>query len=95
MLEKERSKLSELRRAHYHLAGASEGWEEVSRCQVSDEGETRASPFLGCSPVPQKLKGRRKAVGKCKASRTSLDKCMQCLFSRMIPPILQLNWKKS
>ncbi|XP_065830559.1 huntingtin-interacting protein 1-like [Oscarella lobularis] len=28
MLEKERSKLSELRRAHYHLAGASEGWEE-------------------------------------------------------------------
>ncbi|XP_062502731.1 huntingtin-interacting protein 1-like [Corticium candelabrum] len=28
LLEKERNRLAELRRMHYHLAGASEGWEE-------------------------------------------------------------------
>ena len=28
-LEMERTRLAELRKAHYHLAGASEGWEEV------------------------------------------------------------------
>ena len=28
-LEKERKKLGDLRKAHYQLAGASEGWEEV------------------------------------------------------------------
>ena len=30
-LEMERTRLAELRKVHYHLAGASEGWEEVSR----------------------------------------------------------------
>ena len=30
-LEMERTRLAELRKIHYHLAGASEGWEEVSR----------------------------------------------------------------
>ena len=30
LLEKERNRLAELRRMHYHLAGASEGWEEVN-----------------------------------------------------------------
>ena len=29
-LEMERTRLAELRKVHYHLAGASEGWEEVS-----------------------------------------------------------------
>ena len=29
-LEMERTRLAELRKIHYHLAGASEGWEEVS-----------------------------------------------------------------
>ena len=29
-LEMERTRLAELRKLHYHLAGASEGWEEVS-----------------------------------------------------------------
>lgn len=29
-LEKERKRLGDLRRTHYQLAGASEGWEEVS-----------------------------------------------------------------
>ena len=28
-LEMERTRLAELRKVHYHLAGASEGWEEV------------------------------------------------------------------
>lgn len=28
-LEKERKRLGDLRRTHYQLAGASEGWEEV------------------------------------------------------------------
>lgn len=28
MLEKERARLAELRRTHYHLAGESEGWEQ-------------------------------------------------------------------
>ena len=30
-LEMERTRLAELRKIHYHLAGSSEGWEEVSR----------------------------------------------------------------
>ena len=30
-LEQERTRLAELRKLHYHLAGASEGWEEVRR----------------------------------------------------------------
>ena len=30
-LETERTRLAELRKIHYHLAGASEGWEEVRR----------------------------------------------------------------
>ena len=30
-LEMERTRLAELRKIHYHLAGASEGW-EVSQC---------------------------------------------------------------
>ena len=30
-LEMERTRLAELRKVHYHLAGASEGWEEVSQ----------------------------------------------------------------
>ena len=34
-LEMERTRLAELRKVHYHLAGASEGWEEVSRNQPS------------------------------------------------------------
>ena len=29
-LEKERKRLGDLRRTHYQLAGASEGWEEVA-----------------------------------------------------------------
>ena len=29
-LEMERTRLAELRKVHYHLAGTSEGWEEVS-----------------------------------------------------------------
>ena len=28
-LQMERTRLAELRKVHYHLAGASEGWEEV------------------------------------------------------------------
>ena len=31
-LEMERTRLAELRKFHYHLAGASEGWEEVCVC---------------------------------------------------------------
>ena len=34
-LEMERTRLAELRKVHYHLAGASEGWEEVSREDIS------------------------------------------------------------
>ena len=34
-LEMERTRLAELRKLHYHLAGASEGWEEVSRSKLS------------------------------------------------------------
>ena len=35
-LEKERKKLSELRKTHYKLAGESEGWEqEVSRLKTA------------------------------------------------------------
>lgn len=33
-LEMERTRLAELRKVHYHLAGTSEGWEEVSIVQV-------------------------------------------------------------
>ena len=42
-LEMERTRLAELRKIHYHLAGASEGWEEV-RAEVysgtSDDGHS-------------------------------------------------------
>ena len=34
-LEMERTRLAELRKVHYHLAGASEGWEEVRQLFIS------------------------------------------------------------
>jgi hypothetical protein len=34
-LEMERTRLAELRKIHYHLAGASEGWEEVRMIMLS------------------------------------------------------------
>ena len=37
-LEMERTRLAELRKIHYHLAGASEGWEEVRVGRESGEG---------------------------------------------------------
>ena len=37
-LEMERTRLAELRKVHYHLAGSSEGWEEVSGVTLKVEG---------------------------------------------------------
>ena len=39
-LEMERTRLAELRKVHYHLAGASEGWEEVRRKTVAAHCES-------------------------------------------------------
>ena len=33
-LEMERTRLAELRKVHYHLAGTSEGWEEVGTMMI-------------------------------------------------------------
>ena len=55
-LEMERTRLTELRKIYYHLAGASEGWEEV-RAEVysgtSDDGHseewTTSQKWTHCS----------------------------------------------
>lgn len=48
-LETERTRLAELRKIHYHLAGASEGWEEVRRGEGSRKRWGREMGFISFS----------------------------------------------
>ena len=56
-LEKERVKLAELRKQHYSLAGASEGWEDEVRLRVyfRSEASRDLTPSMWMSPAEGRL----------------------------------------
>ncbi len=77
-LETERTRLAELRKVHYKLAGASEGWEEVRVCVcVLGLEELRACVCVGGVGVEGEVESLWECVYVCVYSHDCIVQLLQ------------------